>query len=221
MEEIIKKELVAYLQEFITPAKKEKIEAVLAYRTRRVTLLLEDIYQSHNANAIIRSADCFGLQDIHVVETHNKFSKDMGISRGATQWVDIHRYKTSQSAITTLKKQNYRIYAASPDATQTISHVSVSDKIAFLFGTEKEGISDFARENADDIIKIPMFGFTQSFNVSVSAALCLQDCITRLHSLNDSWHLSEQEKLDIKLQWLRLIIEASRLLEEKFLKERE
>lgn len=212
-----KQELLEYLSEFLTSQKKEKIQRVLSFRTRHITLLLENVFQSHNANAIIRTADCFGIQDIHVVQDKNKFAADMSISRGATQWVDLYRYKNTEEALAHLKAQDYMIVATSPDAKINLDELAITKKTVLLFGTEKAGLSDYAQQQADQLIKIPMYGFTQSFNVSVSVALCLQHCIRNLYAGSLEWHVSEEEKIDIQLQWAHKIIPAAKQLEEKFL----
>lgn len=215
------KEIITYLWQFITPAKQERIDTVLSHRTRYVTILLENIFQSHNANAVIRTADCFGLQDIHVVEDRYRFAMNMNISKGATKWTTVQRYKTIQIAMSALQMRGYSLVAASPEAQMTLDQLPIAKKIAFIFGTEQIGLSEYAREHADHLIKIPMYGFTQSFNVSVSVALCLQEMIRALRASSLDWHLSDAEKLALQLEWVRLSIPAAKYLEKQFLSKKE
>lgn len=223
MDRETKRKLIEYFSEFTTENKLKKMDQVLLQRTRRVVTVLEDVYQEHNISAAMRSAECFGVQDLHVIEQRNKFAVHSGISKGASNWVSIHRHKNKQinnveSCFKELREQGYWIVATSPHSKAYALHeLPIDKKIALVFGNEDAGISDYVKENADAAVTIPMYGFTESFNISVSVALCLYDITTRLRASNIDWHLTESEKIDVRLQWLRSIIRGSDLLEKKFL----
>ncbi len=202
---------IAYLNSLVTENKKQIIEEVLAYRTRYVTVALENILQPHNANAVIRSSDIFGVQDIHIIEEHEPFKVADTIAKGATKWVDIYRYPTTVRCINTLKAQGYRIVATTPHAHgYTLSALPLDQKIALLFGTEVTGLSDQALAAADDFVTIPMFGFTESFNISVSVSICLYHIISVLHQSNISWRLPQEEKENLQLRWLKKVLHMTR-----------
>lgn len=217
------KKLIEYLAQFTTENKLHKMEQVLAQRTRHVTVVLEDIYQAHNMSAAVRSAECFGIQDVHIIEQRNRFAMRIGVSKGASNWVTIHRHKKDQvnnvkACFDRLHEQGYWIVATSPHANAyTLSELPIDKKIALVFGNEDAGISNYVQEYADASVAIPMYGFTESFNISVSVALCLYDLITRIRSSDSPWHLTDEEKLDIQLQWLRSIVRGSESLETKIL----
>ena len=218
-------ELVNYLSGFVTPERLSLFEKVLDQRTRYITLALEDIYQSQNASAVLRSCDCFGIQDVHVIENRNTFDVDREVAMGASKWLNIQKYnegeQNSLDAINRLRADGYRIVATTPhEGDINLEDFALTKgKAAFFFGTELTGISEGIKSEADEFVKIPMYGFTESFNISVSAALCLHYLThqMRFHS-SINWKLSDNEKLDIKLEWLRRTIKSAELLEKEFKK---
>lgn len=218
-----KQALIEYLSGFVTPNKLEKMDQALEHRTNRVTAVLEDIFQHNNISASIRSAEGFGIQNIHVIEERNAYDININISKGATNWVTLHRYNkhngnNSEACFKTLRERGYWIVATSPHETAYQLHeLPLDKKIAFVFGTEDTGISDYAREQADATVAIPMFGFTESFNISVSVSLCLYDVMTRLRQSDIPWQLTQEEKETIKLEWLRSSVRGADHLEKQFL----
>ncbi len=198
---------IDYLSTLVSDNKREAIERVLAYRTRFITVVLENILQPHNASAVIRSCDIFGIQDLQVIENDTAFRAQTAIAKGATKWVDIHRYGSTKQCITQLKKNGYRVVAATPhERGYTLDELPINRKTALLFGTEVTGLSDEAIALADDYVTIPMFGFTESFNISVSAAICLHTLIMKLHASTIDWHMPEREKKALQLEWLQRIL---------------
>lgn len=221
---IQEEKLLEFLIQYIRPERNQIINQVLSNRTKYITVVLEDLYQAHNASAAIRTCDCFGIQNIHVVENKHQFSISRNVVRGSTKWVDIFNYNlekdNSLQAIKHLKNEGYRIIATSPNSENSISMEQLQlekGKIALVFGTEKQGISDVVKENADEFIYIPMYGFTESFNISVSVALCLQYYTSKLHVSNLSWKLPTAEKTSLKLDWVKKSLPHPEILEKEFL----
>ncbi|MTI22718.1 TrmH family RNA methyltransferase [Fulvivirga sp. RKSG066] len=212
-----------YLKGYVSEHKQQLIDSVLDKRTRHVTVLLEDIYQPQNASAVIRTADCFGLQDVHILEKKHKFKINPRVVHGSSKWVDVHRYDTCanshQVCLDRLKNEGYKLLATVPDPNaQSIHDISIDEKFALVFGTEMTGITDEMREEVDGFVTIPMYGFTESFNISVSVALALNTVVEKLFSSNVDWKLNEEEKSVLRLQWYRKIVNRSDLLEKQFLK---
>ncbi|MCD8528412.1 MAG: RNA methyltransferase [Chitinophagales bacterium] len=196
--------LLAYLYQFLTDERKAQFEKVLQYRTKHFAVALENIYQPHNSNAVIRSCDCFGVQDCHVIETINKFEASKGVSKGAIKWIDVYKYKNSTEAIQTLKNKGYQIVATSPHTNDcSLQDFDIRKKAVFFFGAEKKGLSKEVLDNADVFLKIPMVGHTESLNISVSAAIILQELMQKLRNSNTKWELSQVEKNEILLQWAK------------------
>lgn len=218
----IQRDLINYLIGFITPERHARMQAVLAKRTRYLTVVLEDLYQAHNASAVLRSCDGFGVQDVHIVEGRNSFRVNEEIALGTAQWLTLHRYKgrqnNSREAVKTLRKQGYRIVATSPrrnDVDLQDFDLSVG-KTALFFGTEKEGLSNFLLEEADEYLKIPMDGFVESFNISVSAAIILHHLTLRLRSSEINWRLPKKDTDELLFKWLCSSLKRSEDLIERF-----
>jgi len=146
---------------------------------------------------------------------------------GSNKWINLHKYSSSANnsiaAIKHLREKGFRIVATSPDPEYPLLHdfdLSLG-KVALFFGTELSGISKNIVENADEFIRIPMFGFTESFNISVSVALCLQDLVSRLHNSECNWQLNKEDYDEILLNWMRHSIKKVELIEKKFNKLRD
>ena len=216
------KELINYLSEYITPERKELFKRTLDSRTRYLTVVLEDIFQTQNASAVLRSCDCFGIQDVHIVENRNRFAVNPNVTMGSTKWLNLHHYREKENntldCINYLREKGYRIVATSPHANDTnLEDFDLEKgKTALIFGTELTGISEVAEKNADEFLKIPMFGFTESFNISVSAAIILHHLNLRLRQSKIDYQLTEKEKEEIGLDWLRKTLKRSSLIEKKF-----
>jgi tRNA (guanosine-2'-O-)-methyltransferase len=219
----MKEELIKYLESFITPRRLKLFNSNLLNRTRYITVLLEDVYQLHNASAILRTCDCLGIQDAHIIENHNQYQLNSEISLGAEQWLSIYKYNhpgnNTQKAISNLKKKGYRIVATSSHAKNTNleSFDLTKGKIAFVFGTELSGITVNVEEMADEFIKIPMVGFSESFNISVSAGIILQQVSSKLRQSSIDWQISDEELIDIKLDWLKKTIKKPEQIEKYFI----
>lgn len=216
-------ELINFLSEFATDKRNEQFRNVIANRTRYITVVLEDIFQPHNASAVLRTCDCFGVQDVHIIENENKFSVEEGVAMGSSKWLTLHKYNKESfntiDAINSLKKKGYRIVATTPHTNDVpLADLNVEKgKIAVLFGTEMHGLTKQALEHSDEFLRIPMFGFTESFNISVSAALVMHNLVMRVREQNAHWKLTEPEAQELLLSWLKKSIKSSKQLEEKFM----
>lgn len=209
-----------YLEKFITPNRSARFEEVLVNRTKHFCVAVEDVYQLHNTSAVMRSCEVFGIQDLHVIE--QKFGKaiDKEIAMGAEKWVDIYRHKSTQSCITTLKEQGYQIVATTPHANAyLLDDFDISKPSAIFLGTEKEGLSAHVIEAADTFIKIPMFGFTESLNISVSAAIIINNISNKLRNSSVNWQMTDEQILMKKIDWTRKSIKDIDFITQRFLNE--
>jgi len=217
----IKKKLWHYLRQFVSENKRNLFENIILNRTRHITIALEDIYQPHNASAVLRSCDCFGVQDIHVIENDNEYNINPDVALGSSKWLTINKYnkykENTADCIRSLKSKGYSIVATTPHENDCLlEDLPLDNKIALLFGQELRGLTKEAKGMADSYVKIPMYGFTESFNISVSAAMSIFYLTEKMRKTDIDWHLSEEEKLDIKLEWARSVIKRVDLLEQKF-----
>lgn len=217
-----KKKLLNYLMTFVSEDRKKRFNEILQYRTRHITVVLEDIYQPHNASAILRTCDLTGIQDVHIIENKNEYEVNPEVALGASKWLNLIKHNSKDNntleVINSLKKKGYTVIATTPHKkAMDLDSLPIHKKIAFVFGTELTGLSDLAIDSADEHLRIPMFGFTESYNLSVSAALVLFTITQRLRSGNIDWRLSNNEITDILLDWARISINKHELVEQYFL----
>ena len=204
------KKILDHLQEYLTPRRKALFEKVLAQRTDHLTVVAQDVYQLHNTSAVVRSCDVFGIQNIHVIEEKIPRRIDKEIAMGAQKWVDINRYNSAKDCLKKLRAKGYQIVATSPhDDSQLLEDFDISKASALFFGTERDGLSEEIMDEADVTIKIPMVGFTESLNISVSAAIILQSLTTKLRNSAVKWEFSEEEKDQIRMDWTKKTIKNS------------
>lgn len=216
-----KTELLAYMEQFITDNKSKLFDSIIGNRTRHITVVLEDIYQSHNASAVLRSCDCFGVQDVHIIENRYSYSINPDVALGSSKWLNLIKYNQKDnntiSCYERLRQQGYRIVATTPHRNDTmLDELDLGSKVALVFGTELEGLSDDAIRHADEYLKIPMYGFTESFNISVSAAITLFHLTEKLRASNIDWKLSEEDRIATRLSWVRSVIKRPEIHEKEF-----
>lgn len=216
--------LLDYLQTFLTPRRRQRFDRVLAHRTRWITVVLEDLYDPHNIAAIARSCDACGVQDLHVVEINHPYEPQPETSLGSQQWVTVRRYAEPgdprRSCIEALRSQGYRIAVTTLDADALPpEEVALAQPVAIVFGTEKDGVTSTMLADADLKIGIPMFGFVQSFNVSVAAAICLHTLTTRLRRSGVDWRLTAAEIEQLTAHWTRLSIPNVDQIERRYREE--
>lgn len=213
-------DLLNYLETYLTDQRKKRFAEVLENRTRYLTIAVEDVFQMHNASAIVRTCDTFGIQDVHLIEGRFGNRLDKNIALGAQKWVDSYTYDSSADCIATLREKGYKIVATTPMAgSVSLDEYQLDRKTALFFGTEKEGLSAEVLKEADRAIRIPMYGFSESLNVSVSAAIVLQNLMSALRKSNISWQLSQEEKTEKRLDWAKKTIKNADQIIGRYLSE--
>ncbi|OIQ22889.1 RNA methyltransferase [Lacinutrix sp. MedPE-SW] len=214
---MIDKKLLEHLETYLTDHRLQRFYKVLEQRTKHFTVATEDVYQLHNTSAVIRSCDVFGIQEVNIVEEVNAKRIDREIAMGAQKWVDLNRYHTVKDAIQDVKQKGYQVVATTPHANDcNLRDFDVTKKSCFFFGRETEGLSQEVLDEADAFLKIPMVGFTESLNISVSAAIILQHVTTELKQTNINWQLTEAEKLEKRLDWCKKTIKSYEEIIERF-----
>jgi tRNA (guanosine-2'-O-)-methyltransferase len=221
-----RKKLLEFLLTFISDNKQQKFSENIRYRTRHLTIVLEDIYQPHNASAVLRSCDCFGIQDVHIIENMNKYEVNPDVALGSAKWLSLFKYNgeanNTASCLISLKNKGYRIVAASPHKDDfTPESLPLDQKTALVFGTELAGLTNNALELADACVRIPMVGFTESLNISVSAALLLFTISERIRKSSFDWHLTEEEKTEVMLHWAKHVVKKADAIEREFFRQAE
>ncbi|WP_298534889.1 RNA methyltransferase [uncultured Algibacter sp.] len=209
--------LLEHLESYLTESRKNRFDYVLSERTKHFTVATEDVYQLHNTSAVIRSCDVFGIQEVNIVEEKNSKRIDREIAMGAQKWVDLNRYQSVKECIVDLKQNGYQIVATTPHTNDCELHeFDVTKKSCFFFGRETEGLSEDVIQAADSFLKIPMYGFTESLNISVSAAIILQHATTKLRQSDVNWQLSQDEINEKRLDWCKKTIKSYDEIIERF-----
>ena len=208
---------LAFLENILTDNRKEKFLKVLKDRTKHFTIAVEDVFQMHNASAVMRSCEVFGIQELHVIEERYGKRIDKEIAMGAQKWVDISTYDSVANCIDTLKNKGYQIIATTPHENDCLMEdFDITKPSALFFGTERDGLSEEILRRADGFLKIPMVGFTESLNISVSASIIIQNLTNRLRNSDIEWQLTEEEILIKRLDWAKKSIKDIKRIEERY-----
>ena len=222
---MVDKKYIEFLEQFVTEKRRNLFQKILDERTRHFTVAIEDIFQPHNASAIVRSCDIFGVQDLHVIESKYKFYASRLVAKGAQKWIDFSMYNQQNKnntldCITNLRSKGYKIIATTPhNESCLLQDFDITQKSAFFFGVEKQGLSKDVMDNADSYLKIPMVGFTESLNISVAAAIILQNMNEKLKKSSIDWKLSDYERAEKYQDWLEKTIKSIKKIKEKYYSE--
>lgn len=209
-----------FLENILTDNRKERFLNVLKNRTNHFTIAVEDVFQMHNTSAVMRSCEVFGIQELNVIEQRYGKSIDKEIAMGAQKWVDINAFDSISGCVDSLKAKGYQIIATTPHENNCLmDDFDISKPSALFFGTERDGLSEEILQKADGFLKIPMVGFTESLNISVSAAIIIQNLMHRLRNSDINWQLSEDEILKKRLQWARSSIKDIKRIEGRYYQE--
>lgn len=211
------------LEDFVTPERAQKFEQVASQRTRNLTVVLDRIRNYHNISAVIRSADAFGVNDIHLVGSRFEYTK--GISKGTERWIDLHHKEHAEDMCKTLKEKGFSLVVLQPEVRNSpyahLTHLPVfslpfEEKLALVFGNEKHGVSEVFMQEATYGASIPMYGFVDSFNISVACAITLFcSTISNAEAGRRVTPIGEKEKSELKDRWLRDNVKnADRILSE-------
>ena len=209
LEKEFRNKALTELESLLTPNRKKRFDEVLNGRTDYMSIVLEDIYNPQNANAVIRSCDCFGIQNVHIIEDRNIHEERNETSKGAEKWLNINFYNTPHvnnrmNCVKQLKSEGYRIVSAMPHKQGV--NLDVFDvtkgKFAIVLGNELHGVSNEIAELSDEYINIPMYGFTESLNLSVAGALCMHHLRLQMENKLDDWLIRGDALLNLRLLWV-------------------
>jgi tRNA (guanosine-2'-O-)-methyltransferase len=200
----------AALAPMLTDERIARIDQVLAARLGSVATIVEDTYDPHNAAATIRTTEAIGLAELHVVEGEQKFSIAGGVTRGAHRWIELHRWPSVEAAAAALRGRGFRVFATVPGAPHTIDDVDVTTPLAVAFGNEHAGLTPAAIAACDGALGVPMFGFTESFNLSVTVALAMSRIAARRRAaIGSPGDLDEARRRELRARWFALKIRGA------------
>lgn len=215
-----KQETYNYLKQFLTDSRFAKIEKFALESTDFVLPVMEDIFQFRNAAAIVRSAEACGFHKIVALENDHIFNPNLKVTKGAENWVEVKKMAYNLETLQKIKEENYKIVAVSPEKNaKSLADFKIQEPISLIFGTEKEGVTEEILNFADETLAIPMYGFTESFNVSVAAAICFYDLRQKLENSKLDFKLPEEKLIDLKIRWAVNSLQSGEAILNKFLKE--
>jgi tRNA (guanosine-2'-O-)-methyltransferase len=174
------------------------LKSILGERTGSVTVVFDHPHDPHNGSAVLRSCDAFGVQRVHVICGQDQFAASRMVAKGSERWVDIIHHESAAVAARLLRQEGFRLFVTHPEGRLTPTDLVSLEKVAFILGNERDGVSQELTELADDTVRIPMRGFVESLNVSVTAAILVQAACQGRPS-----DLSERERQNIYARWLR------------------
>ena len=213
-------EIFQYLQQFLTEERLQKINQFAPESSDFVLPVMEDIFQFRNAAAIVRSVEACGFHKIVAMESENVFNPNLRVTKGAETWVEVEKLPHTLESISEIKKRGYKIVAVSPEKNATLlPDFSISEPVALVFGTEKEGVTAEILDFADETLAIPMYGFTRSFNVSVAASICMYELKQKLLKSGIDYKLSKENMWQMKVRWAVNSLQSGEQILAKYLRE--
>lgn len=209
------------MQPMLTDERILRIEQVLDARLSGLTMVLENQHHPHNGAAAIRSVEAMGLDTLHVVESTEPFSASPAITIGCDKWIDIIHHRDMNECARTLRAQGFALVATCPEADVDIETIDASQRLALVFGNEREGLTDQALSLCDRRVKIPMFGFTRSFNLSVSVALVTYRLAARRRqALQRPGDLDEEKRDLLRARWYAMTVRGAEAILARHVSER-
>ncbi|MBT3476226.1 RNA methyltransferase [bacterium] len=203
----MKKISIQQLAPLLTSGRKKRIDEVLSKRTKGICVLLEDIYQGHNISAVLRTCDNLGIQNIYIIQDSNKITLSKGISLGSEKWVTMEiktKNLSKKEYIKSLKKLGFKIIATVPPSKNksiSLEKFKIKKKMIVAFGNEEKGLSKDILEESDSLISISMDGFNESYNISVSCAIVMNQLISEAKKSNKLTYLSNNERKKLRFDW--------------------
>lgn len=189
------------LEPLVLPERLERLKAVLAHRLASVTVVLDRPRDPHNGSAVVRSCDAFGVQTIHVLATAEPFAISRKVAQGTQRWVDVISYDDAPSLVAALHEKEYRLVVTHPEGDLELTDLPTLGRVALVLGNEHDGVQPALTRVADARLRIPMRGFVESLNMSVSAALTVQAA-----TAGRPGDLSPEHAENVLARWLRATV---------------
>ncbi|MEE2757681.1 MAG: RNA methyltransferase [Myxococcota bacterium] len=224
--------IIDALENLVSDERRDKMKRVLDARLCSIALGVEDLANSFNGAACLRTAESLGIQDVVAAELRHEYPMPelpknpvtSGVNMYAHRWVELHRVPSSAHLIQWAQKRQMSILGTSPHARKTISDIDIERPLLVLFGNERDGIRDETAAACDQVFRLPMYGFTESFNVTVSVAMTLSNLVTRrrdrLARDGEEGDLPEARKEYLLAKWYLSTVRRSDLIVERYVKSR-
>ncbi len=203
----------ATLAPYLSEARRRRIAQVLDHRTRSVTVVLEDLVSDHNGAAVLRTADALGLMEVHAVSPADGFPLSRKVALGTEKWVELVRHRGIDLAYASLRARGFSLWAAAVHGDAVApSSIPMDRPVALVLGNEHAGLSEAAAAEADGLFRLPMYGFVESFNVSVAAALALSGVLEARRSAGTLPGLDPEDRAAVETRWFMRSVRAAPML---------
>lgn len=206
--------VVKALRGLLVDERIERIEAVISQRVASVVTVVESLADPHNTAAILRTCDGLGVGEVHAIETHERLMIAPRITRGCDKWMDLRRHPSPTECVRGLKKRGYTVFAADMRATMPLVEIAGIERVVLAFGNEHRGVSEELRAECDGAFSVPMRGMSESYNVSVAAAMALYE-VTR----GRKGDLPEGDAEDLRARCYMASVRAPKLVIERYAEE--
>ena len=193
--------VLAALRPLLTEERVARIDTVVGRRMRSVVPVLDALSGPHNVAAILRSADAFGVQEVHLLEGPQDFLASRRVTQGAERWLDVVHHANPHACVATLRARGFQVYVATMEGSITPEALCHVPRLAVVFGNEHKGVGTALTALCDGHYTIPMQGFSQSLNVSVAAAITLYHA-TRGRKPD----LSDEERDELRARFMMLSV---------------
>lgn len=209
-----------YLKQFLTEERLLKIEHFSKESSDFVLPVMDDVYQFRNAAAIIRSVEANAFHKVMAMEEENVFDPNLTVTKGAETWVEVEKMPKNIASLQNIKDRGYKILAVSLEKNAVmLPDYQITEPVALVFGTEKEGVSEEVIDFADETLAIPMYGLTRSYNVSVAAGICMYELKQKLLKSDIDYKLSEEKLIKMKIRWAVNSMRSGPQIFEKYLRD--
>ncbi len=207
------------LRAHVSQRRSDEMERVLDNRTLNVAVVVDGMVDMGNVSAILRTAEAFGVQTVHAVDTSDAYKRSRRTTRGADKWLDRYRWADPESCLTSLREDGFTLMLSDAAADgQALSETDLTGRVAWVFGNERDGVSDEARSLVDVSVRIPTSGFVESLNVSVAASIMLHETYRqRVVQLGGNGDLSDRDRDRIRAVWYLKSVRESELIVQRAL----
>jgi|SRR5690349_20841643 len=192
---------IATLEPLVTEQRRARLAEVIARRLDAVTVLMDAPHDPHNGGAVVRSCDAFGVQHLHVIERYEPFVVATTVAKGSEKWIDVHLHPTADAAAATLSHGRHEFVATDPDGELVPEDLAKIPRLSLVIGNERDGIASDLRRLCSRAVRVPMRGFVDSLNLSVSTAVLLAAAVA-----GRDGDLSDAERLRLYARGLFLTV---------------
>lgn len=194
-------QICAELAPHLTEARMQRIDEVLSARIHSIHLASETPSDIFNALAMVRTAESMGVGNMHIIGPEGKAKAGKKTTSGAARWVDLRYYQDMEDFLPVIRSKGLKLAGAAVQGDMYLEELPIDEPLCLIFGNEQMGLSDKMIAELDYCYRIPMYGMTESYNLSVSAALSLYSILSRKRQLMGTVGDLDEQALALEKAW--------------------